>query len=65
MWLRHATEGKGRLVLDDGAVRAVSERRASLLPAGELIVIDGGHHLHMEQPERIAEVIGDFFVRDR
>ena len=37
--------------------------RAGLLPAGELIVIDGGHHLHMEQPERIADVIGDFFVR--
>ena len=34
LWLAHATEGKGRLVLDDGAVRAVGERRASLLPAG-------------------------------
>ncbi len=34
LWLAHATEGKGRLVLDDGAVRAVTERRASLLPAG-------------------------------
>jgi glutamate 5-kinase len=34
LWLKHATEGKGRLFLDDGAVRAVSERRASLLPAG-------------------------------
>ena len=34
LWLAHATEGKGRLYLDDGAVRAVRERRASLLPAG-------------------------------
>ncbi len=34
LWLAHATEGKGRIVLDDGAVRAVTERRASLLPAG-------------------------------
>ena len=34
LWLAHATEPKGRLVLDDGAVRAVVERRASLLPAG-------------------------------
>ncbi len=34
LWLAHATEGKGRLFLDDGAVRAVGERRASLLPAG-------------------------------
>jgi glutamate 5-kinase len=34
LWLAHATQGKGRLELDDGAVRAVVERRASLLPAG-------------------------------
>ncbi|UMG93151.1 glutamate 5-kinase [Nocardioides sp. TF02-7] len=34
LWLRHATEGKGAVELDAGAVRAVVERRASLLPAG-------------------------------
>jgi glutamate 5-kinase len=34
LWLAHATEPKGALALDDGAVRAVVERRASLLPAG-------------------------------
>jgi glutamate 5-kinase len=34
LWLAHATESKGRLVLDAGAVRAVVERGASLLPAG-------------------------------
>ena len=34
LWLAHATEGKGALHLDEGAVRAVAERRASLLPAG-------------------------------
>ena len=34
LWLAHATRGKGSLVLDEGAVRAVGERRASLLPAG-------------------------------
>jgi glutamate 5-kinase len=34
LWLAHATEGKGRVFLDEGAVRAVTERRASLLPAG-------------------------------
>ena len=33
-WLQHATSPQGRLVLDPGAVRAVVERRASLLPAG-------------------------------
>lgn len=37
--------------------------RADLLPRGELIVMDGGHHLHMEQPQRVAEAIGDFFTR--
>jgi glutamate 5-kinase len=34
LWLAHATEPKGRLVLDPGAVHAVVERRASLLAAG-------------------------------
>ncbi|WP_170313296.1 glutamate 5-kinase [Nocardioides gansuensis] len=34
LWLAHATEPKGALHLDAGAVRAVVERRASLLPAG-------------------------------
>ena len=34
LWLAHATEPKGTLLLDAGAVRAVVERRASLLAAG-------------------------------
>jgi glutamate 5-kinase len=34
LWLAHATSPRGRLVLDAGAVRAVTERRTSLLPAG-------------------------------
>ena len=34
LWLAHATEPKGRLLLDAGAVRALTERRASLLAAG-------------------------------
>ncbi len=33
-WLAHATTPLGRLHLDAGAVRAVVERRSSLLPAG-------------------------------
>jgi glutamate 5-kinase len=33
-WLRYASRPRGRLVLDDGAVRAVRERNASLLAAG-------------------------------
>jgi glutamate 5-kinase len=34
LWLAHATEPHGVLLLDAGAVRAVTERRASLLAAG-------------------------------
>ncbi|MGJ3509859.1 glutamate 5-kinase [Enemella sp. A6] len=34
LWLAHITEAKGELVVDDGAVRALTERKASLLPAG-------------------------------
>jgi glutamate 5-kinase len=33
-WLEHVTSPRGRLALDAGAVRAVVQRRASLLPAG-------------------------------
>lgn len=34
LWLGHASTPQGRLVLDDGAVKAVTVRRLSLLPAG-------------------------------
>ncbi|MFI5757136.1 glutamate 5-kinase [Streptomyces sp. NPDC051569] len=34
LWLAHASTPQGSLTLDDGAVRAVVERRTSLLPAG-------------------------------
>ncbi len=34
LWLAHAARTRGRLVLDAGAVRAVVDRRTSLLPAG-------------------------------
>lgn len=34
LWLAHASSAKGSLRLDDGAVRALTERNASLLPAG-------------------------------
>ena len=34
LWLAHAADPAGRLVLDAGAVRAVTQRGASLLPAG-------------------------------
>jgi len=34
LWLRHASDARGLLRLDAGAVRALVERHASLLPAG-------------------------------
>jgi glutamate 5-kinase len=34
LWLAHASEVRGTLRLDPGAVRALTERGASLLPAG-------------------------------
>ncbi|MGX5729626.1 alpha/beta fold hydrolase [Pseudoxanthomonas beigongshangi] len=37
-------------------------QRARLLPAGELIVMAGTHHLHMEDPAGVARAIGDFFT---
>jgi glutamate 5-kinase len=40
LWLAHATTPRGRLRLDPGAVRAVVDRRTSLLPAG-IVGIDG------------------------
>jgi pimeloyl-ACP methyl ester carboxylesterase len=43
---------------------ALRRERTALLPRGELVVLDGGHHLHMEQPADVAAAIGDFFLRD-
>ena len=40
LWLAHATTPRGRLSLDPGAVRAVVERRTSLLPAG-VVAVEG------------------------
>ena len=38
-------------------------RRVALLPRGELVVIAGGHHLHMQQPAEVAAAIVDFLAR--
>ncbi|CAN5786896.1 glutamate 5-kinase [soil metagenome] len=57
LWLAHATEGRGRLLLDDGAVRALTERRASLLPAG-VVGVEGsfgaGDPVDLLGPDRTA-----------
>jgi glutamate 5-kinase len=40
LWLEHATSGLGRLHVDAGAVTALQQRQASLLPAG-VTAVDG------------------------
>ena len=42
-WVRYAAEASGALTLDEGAVRAVVDRRRSLLPAG-IIAVSGKFH---------------------
>ncbi|WP_305091902.1 glutamate 5-kinase [Prescottella sp. R16] len=42
-WVRHAADTQGAIHLDDGAVRAVVERRRSLLPAG-VTAVSGRFH---------------------
>ena len=37
--------------------------RAALLPQGELVVLPGIHHLHMEAPREVAHAINGFFDR--
>ncbi len=43
MWLRYATRGEGTLVLDSGAVDAVTRRRMSVLPVG-ITAVHGDFH---------------------
>lgn len=42
-WLRHAPAGSGRISVDAGAVRALTDGHASLLPGGILDVAGGFH----------------------
>jgi pimeloyl-ACP methyl ester carboxylesterase len=41
---------------------ALRNERAATLPNGEVVVIPGGHHLHMEDPRTVAQAIGTFFA---
>lgn len=53
-WLRWASEPKGHLVLDAGAVRAVVLRRTSLLPAGVTSVVGNfaiGDAIELRDPD--------------
>ncbi|WP_144670698.1 glutamate 5-kinase [Arthrobacter sp. U41] len=54
LWLAHLASVEGTLVLDDGAVRAVRDRRTSLLPAGISAV-----HGHFEAGDAVEMVSPD------
>ena len=61
LWLAHATEAKGRIFLDAGAVRALTERRASLLPAGITRVTGafvGGDPVDLVDPDGVPVARG-------
>lgn len=60
MWLAYASQAKGDLVLDAGAVRAVLERKASLLPAG-IIAVHGD--FHAGEPVRLTDEHGAVIAR--
>jgi glutamate 5-kinase len=60
-WLRHATEPRGALVLDAGAVAAVVQRRMSLLPAGVTEVrgdFYSGEPIELVGPDGVAVARG-------
>jgi glutamate 5-kinase len=59
-WLRHATTPRGRLILDDGAVRAVVVRRVSLLAAG-ITALNGD--FSSGDPVEIADQSGNVVAR--
>jgi pimeloyl-ACP methyl ester carboxylesterase len=39
---------------------AERRRRVALLPHGRMVALPGGHHLHMQQPQAVAQVIAPF-----
>ena len=53
LWLAYASQSTGELVLDAGAVRAVTQRQASLLPAG--ITAVRGHFTAGDPVRLVAE----------
>lgn len=60
MWLAYASVTKGELVLDAGAVRAVAERKASLLPAG---IVEVRGQFAAGDPVRLVDETGHVIAR--
>jgi glutamate 5-kinase len=61
LWLRHASDARGTLVLDAGAVRALTQRNASLLPAGITAVrgqFSSGEPVELEGPDGMVVARG-------
>jgi len=61
LWLEHAARTHGRVMLDDGAVRAVVEGRKSLLPAGVTAVegqFDAGDPIELVSLEGVVVARG-------
>ena len=61
LWLAHASSPRGRLMLDEGAVAAVVERRLSLLPAGVTAVegeFSAGDPVDLMSPAEVAVARG-------
>jgi glutamate 5-kinase len=60
LWLAHLARVLGTLVLDDGAVRAVRERRRSLLPAG---VVEVSGTFEAGDPVQLVDADGTVVAR--
>jgi len=60
LWLAHATTPQGRVYLDAGAVRAVVDRRMSLLPAG-VTRVEG--HFEAGEPVDLLDENGNAVAR--
>jgi glutamate 5-kinase len=60
LWLEHAAAGRGTLRLDDGAVRAITERRKSLLPPG-ITAVEGA--FAAGDPVDLADSVGHTIAR--
>jgi len=60
LWLAYASKAHGELVLDDGAVAAVTHRQASLLPAG-ITGVRGD--FHAGDPVKLVDAAGHVVAR--
>jgi glutamate 5-kinase len=60
MWLAYASITQGELVLDAGAVRAVAERKASLLPAG---IVEVRGHFEAGDPVKLVSQTNQVVAR--